>query len=898
MPEKPAYEELEKRLRELEAAESRLKRTNEDLREYFENLPLLAYNVSFDGMIIDCNDLAVETLGYADKRDLTGKPLIPTIYAPGSREKAGRLVQKWKQEGKIQNEELQIITTEGKKIDVLLNVDTIFDHNGMPVHSLSTHLDISERKSAEQKLKKSEDRLRQAQKMAKLGHWDWEMATGELFWSDEVYKIFGQDRTNFHPTAESFERCIHPDDLQKFQNERDTALAEKRPVDIEHRIILPDGTARHVQERAEIIRDKDGNAVRVSGTVQDITERKKAEEKIKESEERYRTLFMHNPNPIAIIDRKGNYLDANETFLRFVETSRAKLLSMNVFDFAPPGRITGQESNHKPAWEKGGTLETEYDINGTIKLLELNITPVLYDGIEAVIGVGKDITEQKRAQEALKESDEKYRSMMESMSEAAYICTSDFRVEYMNPAMAEKIGRDATGEKCYTTLHGLEEQCPWCKHEKIMKGESVKTEIEKTDTGEVFFVSHSPIFHTNGTVSKLSIYRDITDIRKLEQRIQQAQKMESIGSLAGGIAHDFNNILFPILGISELMINELSAGSPEYENIQEIMTAAARGKALVQQILAVGRQSEHHPIPVHIQTIVKEVLKLVRSTLPVNIKIVQDIREDCGAVHADPTQMHQVAMNLITNAYHAVDENNGQIQVKLQEVNFHEVRPENLELAPGKYAHLVVSDTGQGIAPEIMAKIFDPYFTTKKPGKGTGMGLSVAYGIVKEYGGDIRVKSELGKGTSFHVYLPALDKKTGEQTADQSEAAPGGNESILLVDDEHSIVKLEKQMLERLGYKVTARTSSVDALELFRAETDQFDLVLSDMTMPDMTGDRLAKTVKSIRPGMPVIICTGFSEKLDEEHASAMGINAVLMKPVVLKEMAETVRNLLDGAGM
>ncbi len=397
-----------------------------------------------------------------------------------------------------------------------------------------------------------------------------------------------------------------------------------------------------------------------------------------------------------------------------------------------------------------------------------------------------------------------------------------------------------------------------------------------------------------GTVKTYGVNQDITDLRKMEERLQQAQKLESIGNLAGGIAHDFNNILFPIMGMSEMLLDDIPVGSPEYGNVQEIFKASKRGSDLVKQILAFSRQSENKKIPVRIQSIVKEIIKLSRSTIPSNVEIVQEVQGDCGMVMADPTQLHQIAMNLITNAYHSLDQAEKKIiTIALSEIELKLGDAPTGGLEPGRYAMMSVSDTGHGIKPEILNKIFEPYFTTKEQGKGTGLGLAVVFGIVKTHKGDINVSSKLGRGTTFAVYLPLIEKTIEPASAKPVEEDQTGNERILVVDDEEAIARLEKQMLERLGYRVSMRVNSTEALAAFKAKPADFDLVLSDMTMPNMTGDQLAKEIISIRPDIPIIICTGFSEQLTEEKAAAMGIKGLLMKPIIKSDMARMVRNVL-----
>jgi two-component system, cell cycle sensor histidine kinase and response regulator CckA len=383
---------------------------------------------------------------------------------------------------------------------------------------------------------------------------------------------------------------------------------------------------------------------------------------------------------------------------------------------------------------------------------------------------------------------------------------------------------------------------------------------------------------------------------QLEIQLQQSQKMESIGTLAGGIAHDFNNLLYPIIGFAEMLKEDLPQDSPEHEMAQEVFNAGRRGGELVKQILAFSRQSEHKLSPVRFQKILTEVCKLTRSTIPSDTEIHQDIQMDCGLVMAEETQLHQIAMNLITNAYHAVEKTSGEISIQLKEIILDNDDLKESPLQPGQYVTLSVSDNGVGIPREIRNNIFEPYFTTKEKGKGTGLGLAVVYGILTEHKGDIKVYSEEGKGTTFNVYLPLMKKSDETISTEKILNKLTGTERILLVDDEESVVRLEKQMLERLGYNVSALSNSLEALEAFNSIPDGYDLVISDMTMPNLTGDELAQKLMSIRSDIPIIICTGFSERINKEQAEANKIKGFLMKPVVKSEMAQMVRKVLDEA--
>lgn len=387
------------------------------------------------------------------------------------------------------------------------------------------------------------------------------------------------------------------------------------------------------------------------------------------------------------------------------------------------------------------------------------------------------------------------------------------------------------------------------------------------------------------------------EIKSFEKQLQQTQKLEAIGSLAGGIAHDFNNLLSPIMGRAELMLVENTDDPLLQEHCRSIVDASRRARDLVRQILTFSRQVDQEITPVSIAAVITEVMHLVRSTLPADVTIECHLPEHCPRVMADATQLHQVVMNLVTNAFHAMEQRGGQLTVRLEPVTLGVTEFSQLNMSPGHYLRLTIRDTGCGIEPAAVAKIFDPYFTTKPQGKGTGLGLAVVLGILRGYGGEIRVASEIGKGTTFTLYFPVVELAVEQRTFsyDHQDPLPRGTEHILLVDDEKSVADVTASMLERLGYKVTMRVSGYDALEAFRNLADRIDLLIADLTMPQLTGLQLYKEIKAIRPEVKVIICTGFSEQLDSNKSKAIGIEGFLNKPVVMSELAQCVRAVLDG---
>ena len=381
----------------------------------------------------------------------------------------------------------------------------------------------------------------------------------------------------------------------------------------------------------------------------------------------------------------------------------------------------------------------------------------------------------------------------------------------------------------------------------------------------------------------------------IREQLYQAQKIESIGALAGGIAHDFNNILSSIIGFTEIALDDVAKGSNLEDDLQEVYKAGLRAKDLVKQILTIARKSDEEIKPIPLKPIVKEALKFLRSSIPTTIEIQHNIASE-SSILGNPTQFHRIIMNLCTNAVYAMEENGGLLKVVLEDLKLEKneiTRGENLK--PGNYVKLSVSDTGTGISPDVIGSIFDPYYTNKKPGEGTGLGLALVHSIVERYGGKIEVSSELGQGSVFSIYLPSTKKSQTSQPY-VKEDLPTGSERILFIDDEPAIAKMGRQLLEKSGYSVTIMTDSKKALDLFKSNAYAFDLVITDMTMPGMTGDKLAFEMMKFRQDIPVILCTGYSKRISAQTISEIGFQALIYKPMDRAELVKTVRKVLDGA--
>ena len=507
---------------------------------------------------------------------------------------------------------------------------------------------------------------------------------------------------------------------------------------------------------------------------------------------------------------------------------------------------------------------------------------------------------RKRAEETLRASHERFLTVLDSIDATIYVAEIEtYEILFMNKNMKKNFGRDMTGEICWKVFRGESKPCRQCPNNQLIDKNGKPAGVyvwqdRNPITGKWYINYDRAIEWTDGRLVRIQIATDITDFKSMEEELRQAHKMESIGTLAGGIAHDFNNILGIILGNAELALDDVPEWNPTRYNLEEIRLASLRAKDVVRQLLSFARKTKLEKKPTNITPIIKESLKLLRSSIPTSIEIRRNIEEDVDTIIADPTQINQVLINLCTNAEHAMPDG-GIIEVTLENVKFDEgTVAKHPGLNPGRYVSLMVSDTGHGIPKEEIDRIFDPYFTTKEVGKGTGMGLAVVHGIVKEHNGVITVESEFEKGTTLSIFFPSVEKKAvGEIKND--EKLPTGNEKILFIDDEESIVELSRQGLERLGYEVEATTSPVEALALFRSKPDQYDLVITDLAMPQMTGDKLVNEILNIRSDLPIIICTGFSEKIDEKKAKAIGAADYIEKPIDKRAFAFAVRQVLNG---
>jgi len=524
----------------------------------------------------------------------------------------------------------------------------------------------------------------------------------------------------------------------------------------------------------------------------------------------------------------------------------------------------------------------------------------------------REVKERKLAETALLRSEKRFRALAETSPLAIYMSVGiEQRGVYMNAAFTRLFGYTLDEIPSISDWWPLaypdEENRESLKEEwqsKVSTAIESKTEIDPMEVvvtckdGSKKNISWGFIsIGEENWAFGMDLTERVQQDRKralLEAQLHQAQKMEAMGALAGGIAHDFNNILAAILGNAELALLQLSENPGASQKIKQVVQASYRARDLIKQILAFSRKEQTQEAPIELYPVIREALELLRASIPATINMEEDLDSHCGVILADPIQIHQVVMNLCTNAAQSMEENGGILRIELKAVQLDQKDLEDASnMNPGRYARLSVKDNGKGIEKQYLDRIFDPFFTTKEVGKGSGMGLAVVTGIVKNCGAMIRVSSQNGTGTSFHVYFPLLEEYIIPENR-KSENLSTGNERILVVDDEKTIINIISQYLEQMGYQVTAFTNSQEAFEVFRSNPFSFDLILTDQTMPGLTGDKLARLALEIRPEIPVILCSGYSSRISTERARNMGIREFLMKPVTMKKLSQIVRTALD----
>ncbi len=622
------------------------------------------------------------------------------------------------------------------------------------------------------------------------------------------------------------------------------------------------------------------------------------------SQKKYTDLYDFSPVSYVTINEKGLIVEANLTAAEMLGTERILLIKNPISNFIVPEDQNIYYKHRKILVESRNPQTCELrirrkDSTSLHAQLEFAIIQEIDGGSGQYRVCLIDISKRKILEDAVKHSKKEWEQTFDGMHDIVTIQDKDRRIIKANKAAHKTFNAEygaLNGKRCYEVFRCTDKPCSDCSEILSLDNyNSNEINITHDNLEKIFHVTASPIRNENGEFTSIvHIAKDITDRKKMEEELFQAHKMEAIGTLAGGIAHDFNNILSAIIGYSELAKDSIPVDSSAQKYIDTILKASKRAADLVKQILTFSRKSTENQQSLMPHLIVKEALQMLRASLPTTINIEEHIDIDCGLIMADRTNVHQIVVNLCTNALHAMENEKGTLTVTLCNTNIQKEDIVDRDVSPGSFIIMSIRDTGHGMDKKTMERIFEPYFTTKEMGKGSGLGLAVIHGIVRSYRGFIRVESEPGEGTSFHVYIPALEDIAPTYTKTEFHDTSTGTERILVVDDENYIADLNKMILERLGYTVTATTSSEEALDLIHLYPDRFDLIITDQTMPNLSGVELAEKILNLKPSIPVILCTGYSSVITKEEALAIGIKKYARKPVNRSTLVRIVRQVLD----
>ncbi len=799
------------------------------------------------------------------------------------------------------------------------------------------------------------DRYRIAAKASQEGFWEgrplpdrpWYAPETPAWYSSQFVALLGFEEYEFPPVLETWASLIHPEDRERVFQAMAAHIDHHVPYEVESRLKTKQGEYRWFKAKGQAIFDEKGKLIRGGGTIRDITEQKKSQEALEAimkgtvspgSPNFFKTLVQQLAEtlgvPMVSLTERIKPSFPRVRILAFWNTDHFEGgfdydckggPCEKVFDghtvYVPqgaqslfPGNETVQSLGIEGYWGIP-LLSSTGEVVGNLAIMDRSVLNVqsLDDSLLKVFAAraGTEL-ERKRAQEALKESEERYRALYDQTPLMYFTVDSHLRVLSVNQFGANLLGYEVSelvGASVRTVVH--EEDLPLFQStiEKSLQGigennQTPQSEFRKVKKdGTVLWVRETIQTIMDSQQQKILLLscEDITDRKRAEEALARSekqfrhtQKMEAIGTLAGGIAHDFNNILGAILGYSELAMTQVSQDQRVKSYLDEVVTAGNRAKELVKQILAFSRRTDQEREAVDLEVIVKEALKMIRATLPSTIQIRSALAGVPAVVFADPTQIHQVVMNLCANAEYAMRKEGGILDLSLTSVEL--TAKSALEfpsLKPGRYVRLTIRDSGQGISSQVLERIFEPFFTTKGSGEGTGLGLAVVHGVIVGHGGHISVSSAIGQGTTFTILLPRLDVVPSAPT-EKTEEWPKGSGRVLFVDDEEMLARWGEQLLTHLGYEVVAKTNPHEAVDLFRKQADQFDLVVTDQTMPTMNGEVFTRALLGIRQDIPIILCTGFSHTMSAEKAAQLGLSAFLMKPVNASALAQTVKNVLN----
>lgn len=849
-----------------------------------------------DGRLDLFNKAFCDLTGYSEEETASinwAKDLTPPEYLEMESRKLAELLRTHQPV----RYEKEYVRKDGSRVPVELLTQIVTDRTGEPLYLYAFLTDLTDRRAAEEALRKSEEELRLTLEATSDGIWKWDFKSDEMTVSDTWYTMLGYQPGEFIATYESWLSLMHPDDVQETRAATEAFASSRSDVyEREFRLRTKDNRYRWIHSRARVVqRDENGAPQRLIGNHQDITERKQSEEEVKRERDKLKGILDVFNDGVYIVNPQFEIEYVNPV----MEATFGPVEGRKCFEYlhcsTEPCPLC-----HNAEVIAGHSIQREFHTEKVQKTFDIFETPMRReDGSFSNLVFFHDITERKKAEEARIQ----LATAIEQVGETVIVTDTEGKIVYVNPAFERSTGytrEEAMGNNPRMLKSGRHDdgfyQHLWktVAGGRIWKGHLI---TKKKDGGLLEEeATISPIKEDSGAiVNYVAVKRDVTREVSLQQQLQQAQKMEAVGTLAGGVAHDFNNLLQVTLGYAELLLNEKKESDPEYGDLQKIFLAAKSGAELVRSLLTFSRKVEPKFIPLNLNRQILRVEALLKRTIPKMVQIEMRLETDLKEIYADPTQVEQVLMNLAVNAKDAMPDG-GRLTVETRNVSKDEMEClPRMESQSEACVLLMISDTGHGMDEQTLEHVFEPFFTTKELGRGTGLGLAVVYGIVQQHGGHIRCESSQEHGTTFFLYFPAVDLP--EETQPEAVAIPAsGSETVLLVDDEDAVRDLGSRILARAGYTVLTAENGKEALEVFSKEKERISLVILDLIMPRMGGKDCLKELVQIHPGIKVLIASGFLADSAPRQYIGLGARGFVTKPFRLRELLERVRRTLDEA--